>query len=152
MRRSDREITDLLEIDDILKRARICNLGLNDNGVPYVVPVNYGYDAGCLYIHSAKEGRKIDILRRDEKVAFDIYTDEKLLEAEKSCGWGMKYRCVMGQGRASLLTAATEKEKALGIIMRQHGSSLADFDPAQVEKVVVIKVEIVSMTGKKARC
>ena len=152
MRRSDREIKDPSEIEAIVKRARICNLGLNDNGMAYVVPVNYGYDAGCLYIHSAKEGRKIDVLGKDNRVAFAIHTDEEVVGAEKNCGWGMKYRCVMGVGRASLLTDRVEKERALGIIMKQHGSSGTEFDPAQVEKILIIKVEISSMTGKKARC
>jgi len=152
MRRSDRELTDPSEIDDILMRARICHLGLNDSGLPYVVPLNYGYADGCLYIHSATEGRKIDILRRDPVVAFAVYIDEEVVEAEKACGWGMKYRCVMGQGRASLLTCPGEKEKALGVIMGQHGSLHNEFDPVQVGKVAVIRVEIDSMTGKKARC
>jgi uncharacterized protein len=151
MRRTEREITDKSEIEAILKRARICNLGLNDGGMAYVVPLNYGYDAGCLYIHSAKEGRKIDILRRDNRVAFAIHIDAELVEGGKSCSWGMKYRCVMGLGRVSLLAGPEEKERALGIIMQQHGSSDVEFDPAQVEKVVIIKVEIDSMTGKKAR-
>ena len=151
MRRTEREITDQAELEAILLRARICSLGLNDDGKAYVVPLNYGYEAGCLYIHSAREGRKIDLLRKDNRVAFAIYTGEEVMEAEKNCGWGMKYRSVMGVGRASLLNGQEEKEKALGIIMRQHGSSSKEFDPAQVEKVVVIKVKIDSMTGKKAR-
>ena len=151
MRRSEREITSPAEIEAILLRARVCSLGLNDEGKAYVVPVNYGYEAGCLYVHSAKEGRKIDALRRDNHVAFAIYTDDEVVEAEKNCGWGMKYRSVMGVGRASLLNGQEEKEKALGIIMRQHGSSSMEFDPSQVEKVLIIKVEIESMTGKKAR-
>jgi hypothetical protein len=151
MRRSEREITAPVEIEAILKRAKICSLGINDDGMAYVVPVNYGYDAGSLYIHSAKEGRKIDILRRDNRVAFAIHTDAELVEADKNCGWGMKYRSVMGLGKASLLSGPEEKEKALGIIMQQHGSSSAEFDPAQVEKILIIKVEIGSITGKKAR-
>jgi len=58
LRRSDKEITNRSEIDDILGRASICHLGLNAGGECYVVPVNFGYDGACLYIHSAKEGGK----------------------------------------------------------------------------------------------
>ena len=150
MRRSDREIKDPSEIEEIIKKARICHLGLNDGGAPYVVPVNYGYAEGCLYIHSAPEGRKIDILSRDSRVAFSIYVDEKLVQHEKNCRWGMKYRCVMGEGRATLLTDAAGKEKAMGVIMRQHGSAVEGFDAVEVGKVVIIKVEIASLAGKKA--
>ena len=151
MRRADREITDKSEIEGILRRARICQLGLNDNGRPYVVPVNYGYDSGCLYIHSAREGRKIGILQRDPSVAFAVYIDEEVAGADQACGWGMKYRCVMGEGKATLLDGVVEKEQALGIIMRQHGSGQDKFDPGQVAKILIIRVEIERMTGKKAR-
>ena len=77
MRRSDKEITERSEMDEILGRASICHLGLNDGGECYVVPVNYGYDGGCLYVHSAREGRKIDILRADKRVSFTVYADQR---------------------------------------------------------------------------
>lgn len=150
MRRSDKEITDRAEIEDILNRAVVCHLGLCDNGIPYVVPVNYGYADGCLYIHSAKEGRKIDILRNNSNVSFTIYTDENLFRSEMACNWTMKYSSVMGTGRASLIEGRTEKEAALRCIMQHYTETNLDFNPAKVDKVVIIKIEIDTLTGKKS--
>ncbi|MCX6005135.1 MAG: pyridoxamine 5'-phosphate oxidase family protein [Chloroflexi bacterium] len=150
MRRSDKEITDRAEIEDILNRAVVCHLGLCDNGIPYVVPVNYGYADGCLYIHSAKEGRKIDILRNNSNVSFTIYTDENLFRSEMACNWTMKYSSVMGTGRASLIEGRTEKEEALRCIMQHYTETNLDFNPAKVDKVVIIKIEIDTLTGKKS--
>ncbi len=64
MRRQEREIRDEAEIQEILEKGLVCRLGLYDGQYPYVVPLNYGYRNGCMYFHCAREGRKIDILKR----------------------------------------------------------------------------------------
>ncbi len=150
MRRSDKEITDRSEIDDILGRASICHLGLNDRGECYVVPVNYGYDGSCLYVHSAREGRKIDILRADKRLSFTVYTDLHMQESDKACSFTMKYKSVMGRGMATLIDDPALKEDALRIIMRHYSQEEFSFDPARVDKIVIIKIEIQGMTGKKS--
>jgi nitroimidazol reductase NimA-like FMN-containing flavoprotein (pyridoxamine 5'-phosphate oxidase superfamily) len=150
LRRSDKEIKDRAEIESILQRASICHLGLCDDGPPYVVPVNYGYANGCLYIHSAREGRKIDILRNNNNVSFTVYTDDKLVRSDKACNWTMKYSSVMGMGRASLIEGRTEKEEALHCIMQHYMEENSDFDPSRVDKVVIIKIDIDTMTGKRS--
>ena len=150
MRRSDKEITERSEINDILSRASICHLGLNAGGECYVVPVNFGYDGGCLYVHSAREGRKIDILRADKRVSFTIYTDQRLQESDKACSFTMKYKSVMGRGLATLIDDREAKVKALAVIMRHYSKGEFSFDPATVDKTVIIKIEIQSLTGKKS--
>ena len=150
MRRSDKELTDRKDIDDVINRARICHLALCQDGVPYVVPLNYGYADGCLYFHSAGEGRKIDILRSNSRVSFTMYVDESLVESDTACKWGTKYRSVIGEGKACLVDDKTEKEAALRIIMRHYSDEDFTFDPSKVDKVVIIKVEIASITGKRS--
>jgi nitroimidazol reductase NimA-like FMN-containing flavoprotein (pyridoxamine 5'-phosphate oxidase superfamily) len=63
MRKKDKEIKDKELMESILKRAIICRMGLSENNVPYIVPLNFGYKNNFLYFHSAKEGRKIDMIR-----------------------------------------------------------------------------------------
>jgi nitroimidazol reductase NimA-like FMN-containing flavoprotein (pyridoxamine 5'-phosphate oxidase superfamily) len=150
LRRAEKEITSRAEIEDVLVRARICHLGLCDGQVPYVVPMNYGYSHSCLYLHSAPEGRKIEALRRNSLVSFTMYVDEGLVRAEDSCKWGMRFKSVMGLGRASLVDTRREKEEALAIIMRHYLDEPFDFDPAAVCRVAVVKVQIDSVTGKKS--
>ena len=92
MRRKDREITDPEQIRAILGRARVLHLGLYDGEYPYVVPMHYGFtfEDGklTLYTHCAKEGRKLELLRRDARVFVEIDTDEALPPGETACSWG----------------------------------------------------------------
>ncbi len=64
MRRSDREIQSKVVIEEILKEGFVCHLGLVDGDQPYVVPLNYAYKDGFVYVHSASSGRKLDLIRK----------------------------------------------------------------------------------------
>lgn len=150
MRRADKEIKSSAEIEDILNRGRVCHLGLNDGGLTYVVPVNYGYADGCLYVHSAREGRKIDILRRNNIISFNIYIDNSLVQSDVACNWGVRYRSVMGTGTASLVEGREEKEQALRIIMKHYAGPASAFEAARVDSVVIVKIQINSLTGKQS--
>ena len=150
MRRTDKEIKDRAEIEGILNCGRVCHLGFVDNGLPYVVPVNYGYLDGCLYVHSAGEGRKIDILRRNNAVSFSIYIDDGLVQSDVACNWGMRYRSAMGAGAAALVDGGEEKEQALRIIMKHYAGPISVFETARLDNVLIIKIRINSLTGKKS--
>jgi uncharacterized protein len=150
MRRADKEIKSRAEIEDILERGRVCHLGLCDNGTPYVVPVSYGYSEGCLYIHSAVSGRKIEILRGNNLVSFNIHVDESVSESATACNWTMKYCSVMGAGKAYILESRDEKIEALRLIMRHYSAGEYQFDPAAIDRVLTIKIVIDDLTGKKS--
>jgi uncharacterized protein len=150
LRRSDRELTNRADIDDVLNRARICHLALCRNSIPYVVPLNYGYADGCLYMHSAGEGRKIETLQANNTVSFTMYVDEKIVANNAACKWSTKYKSVIGEGKAFLVEGQKAKEEALAIIMRHYSDKTFSFDPAKVGKAAVIKVVIDSLSGKQS--
>jgi len=150
MRRAEKEITNRAEIDEIMKRGRVCHLGLCDSGIPYVVPVNYGYADGSLYVHSAREGKKIEILRSNNLVSFNVCVDECLKESDAACDWTMKYRSVTGVGKACLLDNRADKSEALRLIMSHYSDAEYQFDPAMVDRVLIIKIRVDKLTGKKA--
>jgi hypothetical protein len=112
MRRTEKEI-GRAEIDSIIRRSQVCRLGLSDQGAPYVVPLCFGYDGQALYFHCAKEGRKLDILRRNERVCFEFDIVEGMVETEQACGWTIRYQSVIGFGRASVVETAADKERGL---------------------------------------
>ncbi len=151
MRRKDREITDTWEMENILQAALVCRIAMNDEQAPYVVPVNFGYRDGSIYVHSAPEGKKIDLLQRDNRVCFEVETDLEVLTDDKPCKWGMKFRSVIGHGKAFVLRNAEEKRDALGIIFRHYASEPFRLPEGDFDNLVVIKIAIDSMTGKKAR-
>lgn len=151
MRRADKEITDKTLIDKILKEAEVIRIAMIDGEDPYLVAMNYAYVDECIYMHSAKEGRKIDILRKNNKVAFQTDTGLEMVLKEEACSCGMKYLSVFGTGKASFVEDKVERIKALDAIMAKHTKKEGFEYPEKVlEKTLIIKVRIDSMTGKKS--
>lgn len=148
MRRKDKQINDIAVIDGILSSAVVCRLGLCENNRPYVVPLCFGYKDNALYFHCASKGKKLDILRKNNNVCFEIDIDHEIIKADQACEWGMKYKSIIGFGKAVFIEDAELKHKALDIIMRQFSEKPFEYPDNAIENIVVMKVEIESMTGK----
>jgi nitroimidazol reductase NimA-like FMN-containing flavoprotein (pyridoxamine 5'-phosphate oxidase superfamily) len=153
MRRKDREITDTGEIESIIASSDVCRLAIANGNTPYIVTMNFGFKGGtepCLYFHCAGEGRKIEMIRKNNHVCFEMDTDHELYEGEKGCDWGMKFRSVVGYGDVYILKDNEEKIRGLDFIMA-HYSERSDFqyDKRMIEKTSVIRLDITEMTGKK---
>lgn len=150
MRRKDKEITNKTEIEAILKEAFICHLGLSDGDQPYVVPMNYGYEDGHIYLHCAAVGKKLDIIKKNNKVCFAVELPgaKVVKKDDQPCDWGMSFRSVIGYGTAELIEAPEEKIKALGIIVKGVEDRSFSFPEAEVKRTAVIDVTIQEMTGK----
>ena len=156
MRRTDREVTDAAAIRAILDKARVLHLAMIDGGWPYVVPMHYGYTLEngrlTLYLHSAKEGRKLDALRRNDRVAFTLETDVfSVSGGDLPCKYGAAFASVMGEGRAVLLSDPAEKAAALQIFMRTQTGRTFAMTEAMTETVAVIRVDVGSYTAKARR-
>lgn len=153
MRRKQQEITSKSEIEAVLEKARICYLGLSENDQPYVVPVNFGYKDDALYFHSACAGRKIEIIRKNPSVSFTIVSDYKVILGAAGCNSTTDYHCVMGTGKASILTEDQEKIEGLNIIMTNQGWDITahpiDYSK-KINGVLVVKILIGEMTGKRS--
>ena len=153
MRRSDKEIKDKKCIEWILKKATVCRIALCNNNNPYIVPMNFGFKDNCLYLHSASEGQKIDIININNNICFEVDLETEIVTADNACSWGMKYYSIIGFGKAHFIKDNGEKEDALNIIMQKYShksdKSFEYLKPA-LDKTTVIKVEIESLTGKKS--
>ena len=153
MRRKDRQIIDLEAIRAILDKAKVLHLAMIDGDRPYVVPLNYGYTlengALTLYLHSAREGRKLDVLRQNDRVAFVLETNvSQVSGGDIPCKYGEAYASVMGEGRAVLLTDSAEKMAALSILMKTQTGSTFSFTPEMTDGVAVIRIDVDSFTAK----
>ena len=149
MRRSDREIIERSEIDGIIRGCQVCHLGLTDGLEPYVVPLSFGYDGQALYFHCAREGRKLDILRKNSRVCFEFDILDGLVTGDAACQWGMAYRSVIGAGRGHVVEGLDEKRQALALLMKQYADSGFTFPDMALEAVAVIRVDIDSISGKQ---
>jgi nitroimidazol reductase NimA-like FMN-containing flavoprotein (pyridoxamine 5'-phosphate oxidase superfamily) len=122
-----------------------------DEGEPYLVAMNFAYINGFLYMHSAKRGRKIDILMINSKVAFQTDTGVELIIAEEACESTTRYMSVVGTGKAFLIDEKEEKTKVLDAIMtKPTGRTGFEYSEKSFERTLIIKVVIDSMTGKKS--
>ena len=150
MRRSEKEIVDRVAIESIIRRARVCRLGLADGDRPYVVPLCFGYRDNALYFHAAREGMKLDILRRNDKVCFEFDIDGEVVKSGDPCRWGMRYQSVIGFGRAVFVEDVASKHRALQIIVNQYAEGSFSFPAEAVGDTAVIRVDIEHMTGKQS--
>lgn len=149
MRRRDREITDRAELEEILGKATVLYLGLVDQGEPYVVPVNFAYADGNLYLHSASEGRKVALLKRNPRVCFAVHTDHEVLPGALGCEWNARFRSVIGHGRASFLESREEKLKALDALLGRFAPGPFRYNEEVLSRTAVIRIEVERLTGKK---
>ncbi len=151
MRKKEYEITDFTEIEAILRKAMVCRLAMTDGALPYLVPLNFGYRHRALYFHTGQAGKKIDILKKNPLVCFEVEVDAELLPADVACGFGMRYRSVVGTGRAEFVEDPAGKREALDIIMAHYSPRKAwEYRERSFERTCVIRVAIDSITGRKA--
>lgn len=150
MRRADKEITDRNLIDSIIHKAPVCRIALYDGAMPYIVPLSFGYDGRHIYFHSAQEGRKIDILRRNPRLCFQLESDCAVLPAEKACSFTMQYRSVIGYGTACFLEDVEEKNAAVRVIMSQYTDKTFTFTENDLVKITVIRVDVEQITAKES--
>jgi hypothetical protein len=149
MRRKDKEVTDPAAIDRIIKEAKICHLGLVDEDEPYVVPVNFGYEEDRIYFHSALKGRKVDIIKNNNKVCFNMVIGIEVMDlSPKSCK--VKYKSVTGVGIANILKDRQEKIPGLKAIMRHNLGHEYDFSLDRLDSTLVVRIDIQEIKGKQA--
>ena len=155
MRRKDKEITDINDKIAIIEKCKVCRLGLSENNIPYVVPLNYGYtyENGILtlYFHGANEGKKIEIIKENNNACFEIDCDTNLIEAENPCDYGYEFRCIIGFGKIFFMESNDEKTKGLNLLMKhQTGKNTEyDFTENELNNVCVYKMVIDEFTGKQ---
>lgn len=151
MRRKDKEITDFKEIESIIKKNYICRIALSDNNLPYIIPMNYGYKNKAIYFHSAKEGTKLTIIKKNPKACFEITEEIKIIQSKEACSFGTKYRSVIGRGKIKIIDEGKEKIDGLNVIMKQLTSrDNWNYSEESLKKILVLKLEIDEVRGKKS--
>ena len=151
MRRKDRQITEQSEILDILLKAEWLTLSMCDDNSPYSVPVNFGYENSALYVHCARTGYKIDILKKNPAVCFSAVAMDKVVSSDKgACDYTTIFESVTGFGMAAILTDENDLRDGLTAIMCHYSDDESwDFDERVLKRTTVIRIDIEEMTGKR---
>jgi len=151
MKKVHQEITDQSIVAEILRNSRICRIGIADKEVPYVLPFNYGYKDPYLYIHCARSGKKIDLLKENPRVCFEMEQYAEILKKDKACNWATTYRSIVGYGKIEIVDDFSQKQKGLEILMAHNGApGKKDFEPEKVDSVLILRLTIDSLTGKQS--
>lgn len=153
MRRVDREVTDRLQIKSIIEQAKIVHIGMIDESRPYVVPMQYGFEfidgKLTLYVHCAKEGRKLDIIKKNPSVFIELETDAEIISGgEVPCKYSSKYSSVMGDGTAIIVEDVKEKIFGLRLLMKNQTGRDFEISENMTKSVAVLRIDVPHITAK----
>ena len=152
MTKREFQITDEAKIHEILDTAKVLHLGLAVDNEPYVVPMNYGYcmEEGrlTLYLHSAVKGKKLDMVRANPRVFFELDCDRMPFEGKVPCQYGLVYSSVMGRGTACIVEDVEEKKRAMTLLMKTQTGKDFEFNDRLVSIVSVIRIDVTEYTAK----
>lgn len=137
--------------EDVLRKGTDGVLALaGDNGYPYAVPVNYVFDAGKIYFHSATSGYKIDLIEKNDKVSFCVIDQNQIVPEELTT----YFRSVIVFGRAKIIRDEQEKRRALELLAKKYSPGYEEKSRLSIQKnwntVCIVGIEIDHMTGKEA--
>ena len=153
MRRRDRQVSLPDEIEEIMKKCRVCRLGLFDEAGPYIVPLNFAFVPGSpdrFYFHGAKEGRKAARIAARPKVGFELDCSYALVEGTSGCSYSCRYQSVIGTGRIGEVTDMEEKKQALAAIMAHYEPEKSFvFTDEQAQHVAVFRLDVAELTCKE---
>ncbi len=132
------------KIREIIDKCDTCFVGMSDNyGRPYVLPFNFGYEEGYIYLHMATEGRKINTLRDNPRVCIAFSTDHELFHRNEgvACSYGMKYRSVLAEGTVEFIEDYDEKVRILNVTMQKYTGRDFNYNPPAVNNVCICRVK-----------
>ena len=151
MRKAQREITNLEEIADVLSRCDTVRIGINDAGLPYIVPLSFGYEILdgkiAVYFHGAKAGRKAELLRSLPRVCVEADLCHGFVDNGRG-GYTCDYESVMGYGFVELLEGE-EAEKGVRLLMEHCGFPAQGCPEDAMHITAVNRVILTEVSGKR---
>ncbi len=150
--RRERLIEDESIVKMILEKSKVLHLGLVDGDEPYVVPMNYGhtFENGklTLWLHGARTGRKLDVIRANPKIFVSMECDIEPFEGEVACKYGITYYSLMAKGTAVIVDDIEEKKNALSFLMKTQTQKDFEFTDKLAEVVSIIRIDVSEYTAK----
>ena len=154
VRRQDKEVPELAAVIDVLARGEVARIAMVTEDGPYVVPVSYAVlPAGDgeplrIVVHGAREGRKVEALRRDPRVCVEVTVDVATVQAVRACDVTVRFRSVIAFGRAAFLEERAARARALAAIAERYAPGRPPIDEAEARKIAILEIRIDSATCK----
>jgi nitroimidazol reductase NimA-like FMN-containing flavoprotein (pyridoxamine 5'-phosphate oxidase superfamily) len=144
-------IKDRKEIETIIRSCKTCYLAVSDEGKPYVLPMNFALDGDQVVLHSAREGRLWETLKKNPAVCINWTLGEELTwqNIQVGCSYQVKSKSVLVEGLAELVEDYDEKYRLLQVLMSQYSDLEFKFNPPAVRNVAIYRVLILQLTAKE---
>ncbi len=139
-------------IESTIHKCTICYVGMADtDGTPYVLPMNFGYKDGTVYLHSGQEGSSISILERNPAVCITFSTGHDIVyqHPDVACSYRIRSKSVIGWGKVVFEDEFDKKTEALDIIMSQYSDKEFLYSDPAVLNVKIWKVRLDKVTCKE---
>lgn len=151
MRRHEKEIKTRDGLEEIINEAKVLRVAMCVDNLPYIVPVNFGFEENAFYYHCAKKGKKLDMIKKNPNVSFEIDINHELVAGDVACKFTMKFKSIIGSGKAFVVNDKEEKIKGLNIIMSQYSDmDKFEYNDKAIDNVLIVKIEVSEMAGKQS--
>jgi len=149
MRRKERKMSEEAVIE-LLEKENVLRLGLSVENRPYVVPLNYGFKDNTFYIHCAREGRKLDMIRENSLVCVEVEGSNEIVKGEIACQYTTKFSSVIGYGQAEILEDVDDIKEGLDVLMAQFSDEKFTYNEKILSRIAIIKIEMSELSGKSS--
>jgi nitroimidazol reductase NimA-like FMN-containing flavoprotein (pyridoxamine 5'-phosphate oxidase superfamily) len=153
MRRKEKEITDKVVIEEIFRQNEVGRLGTAVDGEPYIVPMNFAYISGKIFLHTHKDGKKIRDIQKNPRVCFEVDSGE-MITGENPCDFSWEFKSAIAYGKARIIESSEERLNALRIISDKYSFGKGKLiTPELMEKfghLWLIEIKVDKMTGKRS--
>lgn len=153
MRRKEKEITQKVIKEEILRQTDVGRLGLVIDGAPYVVPMNFCYIEDKIYLHSHKDGKKMQEIRNSPFVCFEV-DEGDIITGENPCDYSWRYMSVIAKGKARIVEEDAERLLGLKLISDKYspgkGAMITEELMSKFKHLWIIRIDVEEMTGKKS--
>ena len=155
MGKKDRVMTQKEDFLRVLDTCDSCRIAFSYKGMPYIVPMNYGYtyeeDQLILYFHSGLTGQKLEMIKANNQVCFQMDCSHKLIHDDIPCRYTMQFESIIGYGKIHILTEEEEKIEALEQVMKKYAPDKRfEFESKHAKIILGLKLVVEEMTGKRS--
>ncbi len=158
MRRKYAEVTDVNEMIRIMSATNVGRMAtIDEEGYPYITPLNFIFHEGCVYFHCANKGEKLDNLTRNSKVCFEAdvplaYLKVAFTPEKDPCCTHQYFHCVIIRGDARVIPDGDMKTTVLNALVAKHEGSrdfpVITLEHAKYKTCSVVEIRPVYMTAK----
>lgn len=151
---TEREITDIIEIENILRSSRVCRIALMDGEYPYIIPMCFGYSlAGGnpeIYFRCEEKGKKMDLIKANNKAAFEIDKLHEIVKTDPACGFTVHYHSITGTGTVENITGI-DKIKGLNLLMKKYfgGTPESKYPEQMLNSFAILKLTVAQFCCKE---